>query len=157
MSLNQNQFKQSVVLGQIDLGLPAGQTIAVQIDSTQVGDVLPGQPMKRVSQTGSALPKVVKATSQDDEVYCYIPYNQKEQKYVAGDRVEAVGPGGGVLYLRATEAIEAGAHLMIDPAQLGGVATVTAGKHIIGHAYDGAAADGDLIRVWTFLPAAFKA
>lgn len=151
-----NQFAQSPELGQIDLSMAGGQCIGAQVDASQATPLVAGQAVKLVDSVGG-VPKVVAATTTDDEVYGFIAYNQKTNSYSAGDRVDLLAFGGGVLYLNSSAAIARGAHVMIDPATAGNVQTVAAGKRIVGHALDKATAINQLIRVVTFLPAAFKA
>jgi hypothetical protein len=153
MSLNQNQFAQIPVQGQLDLSYNT-TTIACQVDSTQVGSLVPGQSVKLIDSLGG-VPKVVAVTSDSDTVFGFVNYNVKDRLYAAGDALEISSLYGNVMFLQATAAIARGALLKGVVATVGGVATVTAGAKIVGWALDKAANSGDLIRVAVNCPSFF--
>lgn len=139
-----NQFRQSVVKGQLDLRMNPN-TIPCQIDSGEAGTLIPGQAVKIVDNAGG-VPKVEAIAADTDKIFGVIAYNIKNASFVAGDAVE-ISADGNVIYMEASAAIARGAKLM---AVVTGskVATVTGGKIVLGFAFDKAAADGDLIRVY---------
>ena len=144
MTQNPNQFKQSVEKGQLDLHLNPN-IIPCQIDTSETGTLVPGQKVKLIDSAGG-VPKVVAITADTDEIFGVIPYIVKKSQFVAGDRVE-IASEGSVIYLEASAAIARGAKVM--PVITGQkVATATAGKTLVGYAFDKAAQDGDLIRVY---------
>lgn len=157
MTLNPNQFVQTPILGMADLHISAN-TLEVQVDASQATPLLAGQSVKIVDSLGG-IPKVVAVAADADEVYGFIRFDVRRKQFVAGDVIEIAGLIGSCIYLQATAAIARGAHLKGVVATVGGVATAVlgSGSPIIGHAYDKAVNAGDLIRVVTFLPAAFKA
>ena len=155
MTQLQNQFAQAPELGMADLRFN-GQPIPVEIDASETGTLLAGQSVKIVDSIGG-VPKVKACDSDADEIFGFILYNIKKKSFTAGMACEIAAYNGNCIYLRATAAIARGAHLKGVVATRGGVATAVPGAHspIIGQAFDKALADGDLIRVVTFLPAAF--
>lgn len=151
MTQLQNQFSQAPVKGQLDLRFN-GQTITGQIDSSESGELVPGQPVKLVDSAGG-IPKVIACTADSDEVFGFINYSIKDQKFVALDAVEISVFRNNVMYMEASAAIARGASVM--PVITGSkVATAAGGGRIVGTALDKAAADGDLIRVVIDLPGA---
>lgn len=155
MALLQNQFGQSPVKGMLDLRFNTG-IIACEIDTSETGELVAGQAVTIVDSAGG-VPKVVAATADTDEVFGFIVYNIKNQKFVAGDAVEIAALfSQNVMYMEASAAIARGAKTMIVVSG-SKVATATAGKPISGYALDKAATSGDLIRVVIICPAAFLA
>lgn len=151
MVLNQNQFQQSPVQGQLDL-LVSSSTIACQIDSSSAGNLVPGQAMKMVDSAGG-VPKIVEAAADTDDIFCFLNFNQKDQDFDAYDAVEVSYFKSNVMYMTASAAIARNAEVMVVIASKK-VATATSGKRIVGRALDKASADGDLIRVLINLPGA---
>lgn len=140
---NQNQFGMSVVQGQLDL-LQNPNTIACQVDASQSGSLVPGQPVKLVNSLGG-VPKVIGCTADTDTVFGFVNYNTKLSSWVAGDVIN-VSFAGNCMYMTASAAIARGAP--VKPV-ISGVKVVTAGAgaKVAGYAFDGAAANNDLIRV----------
>lgn len=155
MALNQNQFQQTPVLGQLDQGMNT-ETLEVQVDSAFVGVLLPGQSVKIVDSAGG-VPKVVAAVADADTIFGFVNYNVKDRQYKAGDRMEISGHYGNCIYLVSTAAVARGAKLKGVVATVGGVAEATAGALIVGWAYDKATASGQLIRVMVNCPSFFVA
>lgn len=150
MALNQNQFAMSVVQGQMDLRFNPS-VIAARIDATSAGNVAPGTPMKIVSKTTAGVPNVVECAADTDDVFGFVSYNLKNQNFDAGDLVDLAAMRDNVMYLTASAAIASNAKVMIVVSGVK-VATATSGKTIVGRALDGAAAAGQLIRVYIDLP-----
>lgn len=145
--LSQNQFAQSQVLGTLDQQYNYN-THSVQIDSSQSGVIYAGQAVKRITtQTGvNSVPKVVACTANTDLVMGYINYDIKSISFAALSAAE-ISMAGNVMYLYSTTAIDAGAQVTLDLLN-GGVAAAVGGNTIVGTAYDGATAAGQLIRVY---------
>lgn len=142
---DQNQFKQSQVLGQVS-GQPTA-TFSAQVASTVVTALLAGQAVKIVDDA-SALPQVVACAADSDEVWGFINYDIKSQNFKAGDRVE-VSMGSNLMLLQATGPVARGERVCLDVLYIGGVAAyslATSGDTVVGFAYDKAAA-AQLIRV----------
>lgn len=152
--LSPNQFLQSPYLGMIDLRFDY-DTVSAQIDSSNVTAMCAGAAVKLVAQSGfTAVPKLVLCTASSDPVFGFINFDIKTVQYVAGSLCE-VSLDGNVMYLYATGAITQGSQVQLDVTSMGGVAQKvnSSGAAIVGWAYDGASAAGQLIRVKLALPA----
>lgn len=141
-----NAFAQSPQVGMIDLRFNFN-TVAVEIDASQVGSVLPGQAVKIVDSV-DGIPKVVACAANSDVCMGFLNYDIKSQSFVAGSRAE-LSQGGNVIYLYATGAIARGAQVTMDVSTAGGVGQLvgSSGASIVGWAFDKAPAAGALIRV----------
>jgi hypothetical protein len=146
MSLNQNQFALSPIVGMLDGRLNAN-TIPAQIDYSQSGNLSPGQAVKVVNSSGGVL-KVIACAANSDEVIGFINYDIKSQSFAPGQAVE-ISQEGNIMYLQATGAIGRGVQVTLDISAVGGVGALVAssGKKLVGYAMDKASASGDLIRV----------
>lgn len=150
--LSQNQFGLQSIVGTVDQAYNYN-THSVQIDSTQATALYAGQPVKRVTtQTSTnSIPKVVACSASSDVVFGFINYDIKSVSFPALATAE-ISCSGNVMYLYATGAINSGAQVVLDLAN-GGVAQIgSSGAQIVGWAYDGATARGQLIRVFLTTP-----
>ena len=146
--LNPNQFAQSQYLGTIDLRFDY-DTVSAQIDVSQATPLYAGAPVKLVPYSSpNAAPKVVGITAITDEVFGFINFDIKTVQYVAGSLCE-LSLSGNVMYLYSTGAITQGSQVIPSISTMGGVAQVTGSSagNIVGFAYDGASAAGQLIRI----------
>ena len=146
-----NQFAMSPIVGLMDLRFNPG-VVSCIIDSSSAGSLLPGQPVKVVSN-GTATPSVVECAANSDDVYGFIVYSIKDQNFNAGMKVEIAAMRDNVMYMQASAAIARNAQVAIvvgltDPL----VVTATTGMTIVGRAYDRATAAGQMIRVQIDLP-----
>lgn len=139
-----NQFSQTPVTGMLDLAF-SPNTIPCVVLSTEATALIPGQCVKLVDNT-SGIPTVTAIAADTDNVFGVVAYNQKDPSFAAGDVVE-IACDMDVIYMTASAAIARGAAVM---AVVTGskVATATVGKTVIGFAFDKAAADGSVIRVY---------
>lgn len=140
---NPNQFRQSVVQGQLDLRFN-GETISVQIDASEAGVLVPGEAVKMVDSAGG-VPKVEKVAADTDQIFGFINYDIKNADFKAGDACE-ISRAGNVMHMTASEALARGQQVCYASASVkvkGLVSTNT----IVGYTLDKAAADGDIIRV----------
>lgn len=147
MSLSQNQFAQTPVLGMVDLAYSTN-TVSVQIDASQGTTLYAGAAVKLVDSAGG-VPKVIGVTSASDDVFGFLNYDIKNVGYSAGEAAE-VSCAGNYMYMYAAAAIARGAEVMVSvsPTPQGAVATAAgSGSNIVGFAYDKASAAGELIRV----------
>lgn len=149
MSLQQNQFNQSPVQGQMDLRFNS-ETISCEVDVSSAGSLPAGQAVKMVDSAGG-VPKVVECSADSDDVFGFINYNIKNRLFNVGDAVEVSAFRGNVMYMTASAAIARNAKVMIVVAS-DKVATRSGGGVCVGRALDKASADGDLIRVIIDLP-----
>lgn len=143
-----NQFAQTSFLGMIDLRFPTN-TVSVQIDVSQVGNLVAGQAVKMVDSAGG-VPKVIGCTADTDEVLGFLNYSPKDASYSAGKLAE-ISMSQNVMFLLATTAIARGARVTLDVTTKGGVASAVTGDRLVGWAYDKAAI-GDLFRVFLTTP-----
>jgi predicted RecA/RadA family phage recombinase len=153
-SLSQNQFALSNVAGLIDLKF-SSNSVAVEIDASQVAKLVPGSPVKMVNSIGG-IPKVVGCAADADEVLGFINFDIKSRSFAAGDRAE-ISIRGNVMFMYATAAIARGAQVALD-LENNGVKPLagSGGADVVGWAYDKAAAMGDLIRVYVQTPSFLK-
>lgn len=144
-SMNPNQFAQKSLLGMLDQMMNYN-TVPVEVDSSESGEIFAGMAVKIVDSKGG-VPKVVKCSADSDEVFGFVNYSIKDQKFTAGMRME-VSQAGNVMYLYATTAIARGARVTLNVVSPGGVAELvgSSGDRIVGFAFDKGAV-GDLIRV----------
>lgn len=110
---NQNQFRQTPVLGQVDATVNPNIK-SVKIDPASVSTHLQvGQALKLVDTAGTEI--IVDEAAVTDKCYGVIVYNPRKNVYAAGDTVE-VACRGSVLYLEASAAIARGARVQNAPA-----------------------------------------
>lgn len=151
MALLPNQFAMQTVQGQMDLQFH-GSVVSCQVDAAQATALVPGQAVK-LATTAGGVPKVIALAANTDQPFGFVSRNLKDQNYSAGDRVE-IAQFGSVMYMTAGAAIVRGASVEVSNAAVK-VITAAGVNPTSGFAYDTAAADGDLIRV--FLQAPFAA
>lgn len=152
MSLNPNQFDQSVVKGQLDLKMQPS-VISCQVKSDESTPLVPGQAVLMVDSAGG-VPKVTAATTDEEDIFGFVVRNNKQSSFAAGEAVEIAMGRGCVMYMEAGAAVARNAQVQVV---ITGQKVITAavGDHrIVGRALDKAAADADLIRVWIDLPGA---
>lgn len=144
--VQQNQFALNPIVGMVDLRF-SDDTIAVQIDASQVSSLAAGSAVKMVDSIGG-IPKVVGCAANSDNCLGFINYDIKSQQFVAGDKAE-ISLAGNVMYLAAVGAISRGARVQLDLSYIGGVKTITtsSGASIVGFALDKATAAGQLVRI----------
>lgn len=150
---SQNQFAQAPFLGMVDMKFPYN-TVSVEIDVSESGTLYAGSPVKMYANASNLKgpPKVVACSASDDEVLGYINYDVKSQSFVAGSMAE-ISMAGNVVYLYATAAITRGVEVTLELSTNGGVkAAASNSDTIVGWAYDGASAGGQLIRVFLKTP-----
>ena len=142
--LNQNQFAQTPVLGQVDMTVNPNIK-PVRINPASVATVLKsGQAFKLIA--GAANEILVDVAAITDRAYGVSVYNLKKNTYAAGDVVE-IACRDSVVYLESSAAISRGAKVQLDPTGPT-ISTLTAGTNAaIGTALDQASASGQLIRV----------
>jgi len=149
MSLNQNQFVEIPIKGQIDLNFN-NMLLSCIVDSTAAADLVPGQAVVMVDSAGG-VPKVKEIAANSDDIFGFVAYTQKDQSFPVGAKVEICFFRGAVMIMEALSAISRNAQLAVVISG-NKVAEIDSGQTIIGRALDSAAADGDLIRVLIDLP-----
>lgn len=146
VTLNPNAFNQSPTVGQIDLRFNYN-TVSGQIDISQATNLYAGAAVKIVPNTQpNAAPKLIGCSAATDEVWGFINFDIKTVAYSAGSLCE-ISQAGNVIYLYSTGAITQGAQVCVDLTTMGGVSATVSTHNIVGYAYDGASAAGQLIRI----------
>lgn len=131
--------------------LPANtESFSGMIDASVVGNVVPGTPMKIVT-TSAKLPHFAPATA-EDKIVGFLEWNVIRSAYVAGTPCQ-VSPDTNVMYMEASEAINAGVNVTMDSFSNITIKTAAAASGddpadpVIGYALEAATAAGQLIRV----------
>lgn len=148
-NLNQNQFSQIPVQGEMDLQFE-GSVVSAIVDASSA-TLIAGQPVKLVDSS-SPLPKVTALTANTDVTWGFVSYNPKDGDFPANARLE-IALVNSVMWMTAGAAIARGAKLEVVYTT-NKVITNAGTNPLVGYAFDKAAADGDLIRVWV-LPSAY--
>lgn len=144
-----NQFAETSIAGMLDLRFNP-DTVAVQIDDSQVDALPTASAVSIVDDPADGLPKVVGVSGNDDTDFMgFLNYSIKDRQFKAGQRAE-ISTELNVMFLISTGAISRGHQVCLDTTYDGGVADIddaSAGDVIVGDAYDGADGAGQLIRV----------
>jgi hypothetical protein len=149
--LNQNQFKQNAVVGQLDE--TTGQNnfvmdVRYNSEATSTNTLEPGEGVKLAdlgSNDPGGNPFVDERTADGDAIYGVKIFSTKENLDSPGD-VFSVAMEGAIIYMNASAAIARGALVALVRATEGDVVTRTT-EEILGIALDKASAADDLIRV----------
>lgn len=155
---NVNAFAQSPQLGMIDLRFDP-DTVSVMISPNQATALFAGAAVKIDASAGNdGVPKVIGCAANADEVFGFLNYDIKSQDFRAGKMAEC-SQAGNVMYLYSTTAITRGTRVTLDLSTNGGVGALvgSSGNDVVGWAYDGATAAGQLIRVKLITPGYLKA
>ncbi len=150
---NQNQTFQTGILGQVTSD-PQPRTFPCQIDpaSTQPpAAMVAGAAVKLVSKAGPNIVVDVITDPTDGPVFGFICFNQRKNRYAAGDVTEIVGEGG-VLLLKTSGAVTRGDWLgATNPTVSTNDPTVatdtTVGQFVGGQALGQDGTGGTLIKV----------
>lgn len=154
MALNQNQLAQIPVQGMMDLMIQPN-IISCQVKSDEATALIPGQGVMLVDSL-DGVPKVTAVGDDDDILFGFVAYTQKDKDFPAGAAVEIAFFRGSVMLMTASAAIARGAQVMVVVSG-SKVATATTNKRIAGIALDKASANNDLIRVLIDLPGGLAA
>ena len=144
-----NQFKQSGEKGLLDMKYNP-MVMSVEIDQSSAGSLVAGQAVKMVDSAGG-VPKVVECSSDADDVFGFIIYDIKSQKFSAYDKCEVAFFKGSIMYMQSSAAIARYAEVAIVLAGQK-IVTASTGKRIVGRALDKATAADQLVRVIVNLP-----
>ncbi|TDE17707.1 capsid cement protein [Dyadobacter psychrotolerans] len=144
-----NDFALAPVQGLMDLQVP-GTVIEVQVDTTVSTPLIPGQAVKQSVAVTTGLPKVVALTANTDKILGFVPYNSVFGTFAAS-KVTELAMDNSVMWMTAGAAIAAGASL--EYVYTTNRVITSAGSNTkIGHALNGVAAAGDLVRVRIISP-----
>jgi predicted RecA/RadA family phage recombinase len=149
MALNQNQFAQATVQGQMDLEFTGGGVISGQVYASEATALVAGQPIKMVDSAGG-VPKVTALTANTDATFAYVARNIKDQNFPAGAAVE-LAMNGSIMYMTSGAAIARGAKLE-NVYNTVKVITNAGTNPVCGVALDKATATDQLIRVLILTP-----
>lgn len=149
-NLNQNQFTEAPVLGQIDLGGFGSNVISARVDNAQATPLVAGQPVK-LATTGGGIPSVVALTANTDAAFGYVVYNVKDINYPANSRLE-IAIEGSVEFLNSGGAITRGAAIENVYTTPGNVITSGGVNPASGIALDGATGANQLTRIYIKTP-----
>jgi len=151
MALNINQFAQTPVQGEIDMTVQGVQIVSGLVSSSESVALIPGQAVK-VLDTASGVPTVTAVTSNTDVVFGFVTRNFKDANYPADSRLE-IALNGTFMFMTANGAISRLGAVELDYAanKVGPAAGI---NPTVGYAYDKAAANNDLIRVFIETPKA---
>lgn len=148
---NMNQFKQSNVVGELDLQTGNNAAVfTVLLSPSYAGTgVVPGEGLKLVDLAGSdvaGVPPIVGVRALDaDAIFGVNVFNTKRNTTQKGEIVQVAGKGA-VMWLNAGAAIARGASVDLVLATPGNVVTA-AGATVLGVALDKATAADQMIRV----------
>ena len=144
MAINPNQFALEPVQGEVDMTVQ-GQVVSAQVYASEATALVAGQAVKLIDSAGG-VPTVTACTSNTDPVFGFVIRNAKDINFAAGDRLE-VALNGVLLYMTAGGAIARGG--AVEQVYSTQKVIASAGLNpTVGYAFDKAAADGDLIRVF---------
>ena len=153
MAVNMNQFKQTAVVGQVDLDNTPREAMYTcrfkDASDTEGTTLVPGEPVKLVDLGSSDIvgPPIVDEMADDNDggAFGVNIYNTKDNSAVDGEIVQIAGEGA-VVFLNSGAAISRGAKVAAVLATPGNVITATT-EDELGVALDKATGANELIRV----------
>lgn len=156
-SFSTNQFAQSAVAGQLTQQHNLNSVTCLLVLDEDDDPVPPGTPVKRATSATASdrYPLVEPCTADTDEVFGFINYTVKDGLYNDGALI-SISLKGNIQYQYAASAIVPGQLCQIDTAS-GGILPAKTGNTVVGWAFDGAAAHGDLFRMYIESPSYQKA
>lgn len=149
VSLYTNQFKQSNVVGVLDLTTnPNPFVMSAKLDPAITGDVIPGEGVILTDLGASDAvgdPIIDQRSADADAIEGIVIFNNKKATMTGGDIV-TIAKKHAVIVMEASAAISRGAKVALVLATPGQVVTLTT-EALLGKALDKASAAGDLIRI----------
>ena len=139
-----NQFNQTPVTGQLDATVQ-GNVLSCQVSTSETATIVAGDKVK-IEDSAGGVPKVLLITADSDDIFGTVISNRKNTDFTAGDAVE-IAIDGSLVWQVAGAAIARGAQVEVV-ASSQKVITNAGTNPIYGFAFDKAAADTDLIRVY---------
>lgn len=151
MSQNMNQFKQTPVVGSLDLQTnanPAVFTCRFKDVSDEGATLVPGEGVKLVDLGTSDFisPPIVDERATTDVIFGVKIYSTKENTSADGEIVQIAGDGA-VLFMNAGAAIARGAKVELVDATPGNVITSAGTNRILGTCLDKATAADQIVRI----------
>lgn len=144
-----NQFKITTDQGQIDNPTGASQVISCRVSASQATALVPGQAVKLEDSVGG-IPNVLSLATDGDAVLGFVVLTAKDATFTAGQNV-GIAISGTIMQMTANGAIARGAAV----STVNSTVKITQSTGLypsVGWAYDKAAADGDIIRVFISTP-----
>ena len=149
MTLNQNQFSQIPVQGQVDLAGFGGNVISARVDDAQSTALIPGQPVKLTTTSNGTTPSVIALAANTDQAFGFVTYSVKDASYPADARIE-LAMFGTYMYMTASGTIAAGA--AVEVVYTTNTVITSGGTNpVVGYAME-AAISGQLLRVYIQAP-----
>lgn len=125
--------------------LPANtESFSGIIDATVEGDVVPATPVI-IAGASEKLPHFIPAQA-GDKIRGFVEWNAIRTSYKAGDMVQ-VSPAENVMYMEASDAIQAGVEVAMKDYDAVTIAAAGDGDTVIGYTLEAATAAGELVRV----------
>lgn len=149
-TLNQNQFAQTPMLGQVSM-IPNPSIVSAQFNPSSSAVLQNGSAVKLITGTSAGLLIDAVSGPTDGPVFGTVIYNLRKNLYNPGDVVE-VATAGSYTFLETSAAVVRGAKVTSTAATTGNdptVATVSSAstQYVTGVAVDTATGAGQLIRV----------
>ena len=148
-SLNQNQFTQAPVIGQVAFQ-PNVDTETCQINpNTTATYIQAGCAVKLIANSGPEIVVDVTSGPSDGPVYGVISYNPRINKYGASDRVE-IASTSNIIYLKSSAAINRGNRVSVTNPSTNDATVAsdaTAGDSTIGFALTQVSGANQLVKV----------
>lgn len=151
MALNQNQFTQGPVAGQVDLQTnPNPSVMTMRFDPTEATETLSfGEGVQLVdlgANDGAGPPIVAERAADTDDIFGIRIFTTKKGSVEGGDILE-VAFKGAVVFMTASAALNRGVKVTLDTGTPGQVKAMGTAAEF-GILLDKAGASGDLVRVW---------
>lgn len=149
MTLNSNQFLQSVEVGFCDRNTCCFNPIPVVVAASQATAIGVGVAVSLATNTVNTVPKIVAASGAPaTNIFGFTFIHAHKNVFAANDRTDVLPLGSGaIIYLKAGSSFSAGAKLAYN-ATAGTVGAAASTNEIIGQALIGAAASGDVVPVY---------
>jgi hypothetical protein len=154
VTLNPNQFAQTAMQGDIDLGIMQTGAISGRISPNQATPLLAGTPVKLdTAVTSGKLPMFI-AAAVGDVAFGYLKRTLKQSIFALGDDCEVICNPAPVMWLTAKNTVAMGASVEsgTDPLTV----QTTSAQKARGIALE-PATDGQLVRVYLLAPFAIGA
>lgn len=148
--LNQNQFAQTPVLGQVS-EIPNPNVVSVRLNPSSSAVFQAGSAVKLIAGTANEILVDACSGPTDGPVFGVIAYNLRKNLLSAGD-VASVACAGSYIFLESSAAINRATKVTASAASVGADPTVAgvssaSTQYVTGVAVDTAAASGALIRI----------
>lgn len=149
LALNQNQFAQGPILGQVSM-LPNVNIVPARINPSSTVVITAGSPVKLIAGTSNEILIDGCADQTEGPVFGVVVYNMRKNTYAANDAVEVACAGSYVL-LKSAGALARGTSVSSTAATVSADPLVnndaTSGHYLVGTVIDTATAANQLVRI----------